>query len=203
MRRPKRGRQPLSPENRNSELLNVRVRPSVRRNLERLAKKRDGSLSREMQRAFDYWIEHSLRRPAHIEALGWLVMNLAPEIEKGTKKRWTDDADTAEAIVHGVKRLLSYFAPNANIVDMLTTEATRPEADLASVPFAEYVGQTFGDQIAQHTVMAGWSSHVPSLLPEPMRDQLEELGFDKIFRRLLSKKIKPPAGVGLEKEELK
>jgi hypothetical protein len=189
MRRPKRGRRPLSPEDRNSELLNVRVRPSVRRNLERLAKKRGGSVSRQMQRAFDYWIERNLHRAAHIEALGWLVMNLASEVERGTKKRWTDDADIAEAIVHGIKRLLGYFAPDANIVDMLVAEAVRPEGS-ASVPLAEFVGQTFGDQIAQHTVMAGWSSRLHSHLPEPMRDQLEELGFDKIFRRLLSKKAK-------------
>lgn len=52
----KRGRKPLRPADRNSEWLTVRVKPAVRKALERFARDSGHSLSREVQQSFDRWI---------------------------------------------------------------------------------------------------------------------------------------------------
>jgi hypothetical protein len=52
----KRGRKPLRAADRNSEWLTVRVKPAVRKALERFARESGHSLSREVQQSFDRWI---------------------------------------------------------------------------------------------------------------------------------------------------
>jgi hypothetical protein len=201
-----RGRKPLDPENRNSELLNVRVLPSVRRNLERLANKHKQSVSREMQRAFDYWIEHSLDRPPHIETLGQLVMNLAARIERDGGKRWPDDRYTAEALGHGIRRLLMYFMPDADPLGLLGEAEIRGAKTRDSPPMPEdpetlrktheelnrMVGEGYGDMTGALTLFG--SEQLVPLMSKESREVIESLGYDKAFRRLLAKneRARPP-----------
>src|SRR5262249_43211439 len=98
--RRKPGRKPLGPDKRSSEMLTVRVRPDVRRGLERLAKRQGHGLSREMSRAFEHWIDRHHARAAHVEALGTVVAQIAQFIEGATGRRWTEDPYTARAVAH-------------------------------------------------------------------------------------------------------
>jgi hypothetical protein len=110
---PKRGRRPADPEDRNSEVIAVRVRPDVRRGLERLAKTRKRRLSGEIQRALDHWIVAG-DRPSHSAALGRAVVWAAEVIEKGTGLSWRKDPWTALAVQCAVLIVAEHFAAKAD-----------------------------------------------------------------------------------------
>src|SRR5262245_49415648 len=102
------GRKPLDPSERNSEILNVRVRPDVRRALERIANQRGLTLSRHVQRALDQYIERSKRAP-HVDEFSTKVADLTEKVERNTGEQWTQDPFTAEAVSEGLAQLFRAF----------------------------------------------------------------------------------------------
>ena len=177
-----RGRKPLDPENRNSELLHVRVQPRVRRALEGLAKKHKLTVSNEMQLAFEYWIKRSRVRERHIEAIGHLAAEVAEYVESTTKQHWTDDLFTASAVQYGIKRLFGYLAPGAaapSIEQLAETVANLPDT---SSP--EGLGQLACDLVVSSILLAGALDSSKTESDFKMRDLLEYMGFGKIFRNV-------------------
>jgi predicted transcriptional regulator len=123
-RAPGGGRKPLKPADRNSEIVSVRIRPDERRALERLAGKHNRKLSREMQRALADWIERHHNRPPHIEALGWIAVQLGQYAEFFTRKKWTDDPHTAQTIVTALNQLMTFLD-----LDRVAKKRSGPEFD--------------------------------------------------------------------------
>lgn len=106
----KAGRPPQGPYQGNSELLGVRVRPEIRKELDRLAKARGKrwSLSQEVQRALDNWIK--LRRgpcgPALVNAIFKVIERVKMETGESL-----DSPFTAAAVRGAVDCLLLHFWP--------------------------------------------------------------------------------------------
>lgn len=135
-----RGRKPLDPENRNSELLHVRVRPEVRRALERLAKRHKGTkgtVSREMLRAFDYWITNNTGRSRlHTEALARAIAVVAKLIEDRTGRNWLNDPYAGAALCSAVLFIALRFASTSDdpeIPPAIAEWAARMPPDLAEM----------------------------------------------------------------------
>src|SRR5262249_22801906 len=108
-RAPGGGRKPLKPDDRSSEILSVRIRPDGRRALERLANKNRTNPSREMQRALESWMERHHSGPPHIGALGEIAVQLGQFAELFTRKKWSDDPFTAQAIVAALNQLMTFL----------------------------------------------------------------------------------------------
>jgi hypothetical protein len=107
------GRKPRGGSHGLTDRLNLRVRPSLRMQLEKYATTNAVSLAQEVIRRLDesVKIERDPPRAPHIAALITAVETLATMIERGTGTDWHKDPWTGEALRAGLQLLLDHFAP--------------------------------------------------------------------------------------------
>jgi hypothetical protein len=102
------GRKPQGPYQGNSEMLGVRVRPEIRRDLEQLAATRGWSVSQEVQRALVHWIDW--RRGPCGPALVNAIFKIVEQVKTETGES-LDSPFTAAAVRGAVDCLLLHFWP--------------------------------------------------------------------------------------------
>ena len=95
-------------EERSSEMLLLRVRPDLRRELKRLKDETGQSVASHVVRAIDQYLDRMQRAP-HIERLSDEVAQLAENVERVTERKWTKDTFTAEAIREALAQLFLAF----------------------------------------------------------------------------------------------
>jgi len=105
------GRKPRGEFRGNTKILTVRVRPELRTELERLAKRHHRSLSQEIQRGLDDHVVRYIHPRPHIGALMHAIALLVGEVERATGENWHENAFTGEAVRHAIERLIFHFAP--------------------------------------------------------------------------------------------
>jgi hypothetical protein len=92
-RAPGAGRKPRGEYPGKTETFTTRIRPEVKKGLERAAAKHERSLSQEVEFGLRFYLSglkpSSLDRGSHIRALGEAVMLVAQCIERATEKHWT------------------------------------------------------------------------------------------------------------------
>jgi hypothetical protein len=108
-RAPGGGRKPLDPSG--SDIVMIRIRPKLRRDVERLAKKYGLTRSGLIRSALGYWVGRSQLSTFHTEQLASAIVVLANWIERRTGKKWIEDAVTGVALREQVGRLIFHFAP--------------------------------------------------------------------------------------------
>lgn len=139
----RKSRKPGSPprdgsENK-SEQLSVRVRGSLRDELEREAKRNGRTLSREIQHRLAQSLTEKKR--LHLETdqtfwLGFLVRQVANRLDLHTGKSWRRDRYTFNALDTGLKIVLSEFTPDGDVAipDRIAADMKRLEKALPDLP---------------------------------------------------------------------
>jgi hypothetical protein len=113
-RAPGGGRKRLGPGEGKTGTLSTRVSHATRLALEREAKRKGHSLSREVEYRLDQSFKNETGgAPNHIRALAHAVTLLAVQIERATGEHWCEDAFTGAALRHGIETLMFHFAPTA------------------------------------------------------------------------------------------
>jgi hypothetical protein len=110
-RAPGGGRKRLGPLQGKTGTLSTRVSHTTRAMLEREAKRKGHSLSREAEHRLEQSFVKDQNAPPHIRALAHAVTLLAQQIEHLTGESWYDGAFTGEALRRGIDALISHFAP--------------------------------------------------------------------------------------------
>lgn len=113
MAQKRRGRPPGSKKKR-EPVIAARIPDGLLKSLKGLAKKRGRvpsaqTLSAEVGRALQFWVNHHAIPHVHNSLLGTLVAVMADRIEGITGARWTDDAATREVVREYVERLISHI----------------------------------------------------------------------------------------------
>jgi hypothetical protein len=120
-RAPGGGRKPQGKIAGNYAVLNLRVTPKLRIDVERAAEKSGLSLSQEAQKRLDdSFADDRLdrnKRPDHVRALGTIIAMVAVQIERWTRKRWVDDPDTARHIQDAAEFIIRHFGKTPPPVD--------------------------------------------------------------------------------------
>jgi len=101
-------RKALPAEKRRSEMLLLRVRPDLRRELKRLKDETGQSVASHVVRAIDQYLDRMQRAP-HIERLSDQVAQLAENVERWTERKWTEDPFTAETTREALAQLFLAF----------------------------------------------------------------------------------------------
>jgi hypothetical protein len=109
-RAPGGGRKKLGPGEGRTGTLSTRVSHGTRAMLEREAKRKKRSLSREAEFRLEQSFIKDLSAPDHIRALAHAVELLATQIERVSGERWYDGAFTGEALRQGIEMLIVHFA---------------------------------------------------------------------------------------------
>ena len=113
-RAPGGGRKPTGPFRGKSATLTTRITPATRAELDREAKKKDRSLSQEVEIRLTGSLASKQREtPIHTRAIAHAITLLAGQIERETGKRWSQDPYTGIALRHGIERLIFHFAPTS------------------------------------------------------------------------------------------
>jgi hypothetical protein len=112
-RAPGGGRKRLDPGEGKTSAITARVSRATRVMLEREAKRKGHSLSREVEYRLDQSFKDQIAAPNHIRALAHAVTLLGMQIERITGERWCDGAFTGDALRHGIETLMFHFAPTA------------------------------------------------------------------------------------------
>jgi hypothetical protein len=105
------GRKRLGPGEGKTGTLSTRVSHATRLALEREAKRKGHSLSREAEYRLEQSFKDEIGAPNHIRALAHAVTLLAMLIERITGERWCDGAFTGGALRRGIETLMLHFAP--------------------------------------------------------------------------------------------
>jgi hypothetical protein len=121
------GRKPQGPFKGKTATLTTRITPATRMSLEREAKRREQSLSQEIERRLEESLRSDRDTPSHIQALAKAVTLLAMQIEQVTGMRWIDDPFAGDALRHGIEALIFHFAPTPD-----GTAAIPPQVEAAS-----------------------------------------------------------------------
>jgi hypothetical protein len=93
-----------------SATFTTRIQPETRRALNAYAKATSKSVSVAAERLLKAALQKPSGEPRN-RALAHAVELLAEQIEGEAKKSWRDDAFTAQALLHGITVLLTYFTP--------------------------------------------------------------------------------------------
>ena len=181
-RAPGGGRKRLGPLQGKTATLSTRVSHTTRAMLEREAKRKGHSLSREAEHRLEQSFVKDQNAPPHIRALAYAVTLLARQIERLTGESWYDGAFTGDALRHGIETLIFHFARTpageVRVPPKVEDAAERFQAPLSeSFRNPAFLGRVEAGSIISSIESARSGANDPAAAP--FRDPF---GFWQIFR---------------------